>query len=170
MMRTCMTSFCALVLAALAAGQSDHSEHSTSSSSSSSATRRVIVVNGKTVVDEATKDGRSVPPPAPAAGEDAGAMKQRLLEELFRDLPPDARRLLEGSLRDAAGSKTQSSHSRRVVVRNGEVIVDEEVRDGVPVPRSERKPAGDRPAAKPERRPESPTPRSKLRPTRSKSR
>ena len=96
--------------------------------SRSSHTRRVVVRNGKTIVDEETVDGRPVKPgPRPRGAED-------LLRELERELPADARDLLRRVDADV------KSHTRRVVVRNGKTVVDEETVDGKPVRRPLREP------------------------------
>jgi hypothetical protein len=130
----------ALALAATGASQVERVERS--SSSTSSATRRVVVVNGEKIVDEATKDGVKVTPSAVPVGGDAETTLKQLMEEMLRDLPPEARRLLEDAGRKGGVATARSSHSHRVVVRNGEVVVDEETRDGVPVPRVPVRPSG----------------------------
>jgi len=73
------------------------------SRSSQSVTHRVVVINGKTVVDERTVDGKPVPggvagpagggfPPLPPLGTDPEEMLRKLREQMERemggDLPP----------------------------------------------------------------------------------
>lgn len=121
-----------------------HAEaHSDSSRTRSSHTRRVVVVNGKTIVDEETVDGKPVrrkarnPPQRPMDAE-------RLLEEVERDLPPEARELLKRARKDGA---TGTGHKRRVKVVNGKTVIDEETIDGKPVRR--KAPKARRPVQRP---------------------
>lgn len=119
-------------------------------------TRRVVVVNGKTVVDEETVDGKPVRPgrrPAPAIPRQPRLPElpelpdpERLLEELERDLPADARDLLRRARQDG---KATRSHTRRVVVINGETVVDEETVDGKPVTPARRAPERRDPVVRP---------------------
>jgi hypothetical protein len=105
-------------------------------SATKSSTHRVVVVNGETVVDERTEDGVPVgrsgtPAVDPPALPDLDAM--------LREMQAKA------GLPAAPGSRASSSHTRRVVVVNGETVVDEETRDGVPV-RGRSRPTADLPS------------------------
>ncbi|MDA1264164.1 MAG: hypothetical protein O2816_03685, partial [Planctomycetota bacterium] len=106
-----------LVLLTPAAAQDSQAR---SDSSSSSHTKRVVVVNGKTVVDEETRDGK------PVRGSQRGAAPVDL-DRLLKDLEQD---LGKGK---TSSSSSSSSHSKRVVVINGKTVVDEEIKDGEPV-------------------------------------
>lgn len=113
-----------LALASTALAQGDRSSSSTTHTSS----HRVVVKDGKTLVDEKTVDGkpvdgRAAPAPAPALPIDL----QEMLDRVRRGLPLDV------GLPPGDGARASSSHTRRVVVENGVVVVDEETRDGVPV-------------------------------------
>ncbi len=108
-----------------------------SDSSKSSHTRRVVVVNGKTIVDEETVNGKPVRRKAPRARKPPQRPMdaERLLEEVERDLPPEARELLKRARQNRKNGATGSSHTRRVKVVNGKTVIDEETIDGKPVKR-----------------------------------
>lgn len=121
-----------LLCAATVAAQKDRS----SASSSHSSSHRVVVRDGKKVVDEKTVDGvpvdgRADPAPAPKLPLDP----QDLLDRVRRGLPIDV------GLPMGDGARASSSHTRRVVVENGVVVVDEETRDGVAIPHPVGRPA-----------------------------
>jgi hypothetical protein len=105
-------------------------------------TQRRVVVNGEVLVDETIVDGKPATKDAarrlPAGGED---LSDELREWLRR---ARERRPTAGGDADHSSSSSSSrhSHSRRVVVVNGETIVDEEIVDGEP-----RLPASRAPAA-----------------------
>jgi hypothetical protein len=150
-LRVALTAFAALAPTSLGAGQepapapsgklerhaSGSSSHASRSSDGTTKSWRRVVKDGVVV-----EEGGS---PSPAL--------ERWSEDGLRGEVPDAARILEELRRksgvpnfvelpgfgelpplDDKGAKTStSSHSRRVVVVNGETIVDEETRDGVPV-------------------------------------
>jgi hypothetical protein len=100
-----------------------------SGNSSRSHTRKIVVRNGKTIVDEETVDGKSVRPSRRARPGSTGGVGDldRLLKDLEKDMPPEAR----GLLRRAGGKGVvTSSATRRIVVRDGKTIVDEQTLDG----------------------------------------
>jgi len=114
-----------LILVPASLAQEDSSTSSSTSSSSSSSSKRVVVINGETVVDEETRDGLPVRPgrgQAPARR--AGAPGLPDLDELL-----ERARANGGSY--ATGSADGSSHGggRRIVLRDGEVVLDEEFGD-----------------------------------------
>ena len=117
-----------LLLATLAVTGFATAQKRAESTSKQTSTHRVVVVNGKTIVDEKTVDGRRVP----SKGVDAplpGLDPQKMIREL-RD------RMRKAEAKGLPlGDATRSSHTRRVVVENGKTIVDEESRDGRPVKR-----------------------------------
>lgn len=98
------------------------------SGASRSHTRRIVVRNGETIVDEETVDGRPVRP---------GVRRPAILQQDGPAAPRVAPRA-------EARASASSSHSRRRVVRNGKVVVDEETVDGRPVKPGARPPALDR--------------------------
>lgn len=106
-----------LAFAAAAAAQG-------SSSNSSSSSHRVVVIDGKKVVDEKVVDGK----PADGVRDGAPALPPEMQDMLDR-----VRRGLPVGVPDGAGGSQSSSHTHRVVVENGKVVVDEETRDGRPV-------------------------------------
>ena len=98
--------------------------------SKKSHTRRVVVVNGETVVDEETVDGKPVRPRRGGRRRAGTPDLDQLLKDLEKDMPPAVR----GQLRRAAkdGGSSSGSYTRRIVVENGKMIVDEETVDGKP--------------------------------------
>jgi len=141
----------------------DSAQDSQRSSQKSSHTRRVVVKDGRTVVDEETRDGRPVraggrKASAPrrtaatrgvvAPGNRAGAAKGALdpeaeVERMMREMEERMRREMPPAMADlmrearAKGGPVQrsarSSYTRRFKVVDGKVVVDEETRDGKPV-------------------------------------
>lgn len=85
-----------------------------------SVSQRVVVVNGKTIVDEKRVNGKLVS----GRGGDKATPKKRLGKR-------PSKRLEE--LGAGATSTNKSTHTHRVLVVNGKVVVDEETRDGKPV-------------------------------------
>lgn len=108
-----------------------------SDSSSSSSSHRVVVVNGKTVVDERTENGKPVAGGPSKAGPCDPEEMRRRLEEMMKaarkgfpvPLPP------LGGCPPGDTKTSRSSHTRRVEVVNGKTVVDEATRNGKPVPK-----------------------------------
>jgi hypothetical protein len=92
-------------------------------------THRVVVVNGKKTVDEKTVNGKRVP--SHVGGVTPGADPEAMLRELRERMRREMGRGVPGGDTE----KVTNTHKRRVVKRNGEVIVDEETRNGKPVRR-----------------------------------
>ena len=125
-------SLLAILISAGLAGAQKKSDAKAGSSSTKTSTHRVVIVNGKKIVDEKTVNGKKVPSSGDIdlpSGEDA--------EEMLRKLRERMRREMGKGLPPGAGKGSSSTHKRRVVVENGKVIVDEETRDGKPVHRND---------------------------------
>jgi len=112
--------------------------------SSQTVTHRVVVENGKTVVDERTVDGKPVGGgklgggvrPVPGGAIDAEEMLRKLREQvegdLGRALPPLPAGLPPRAGQPLPATRSSDSHSdsHRVVVRDGATVVDERTTDG----------------------------------------
>lgn len=115
----------------------------TSKTASHSKTRRIKVVNGKTVLDEATVDGKPARPGRRLLPRDVDAdvLLEGLIGEWLDDLEKDAGRDVTDLLRGEGlkgpqrqgHQKSSSSSTHRVVVVNGKTIVDETTTDGKPM-------------------------------------
>jgi hypothetical protein len=109
----CFTFACCLLAAGSLSAQARPGDSGSSSAHSTS--HRVVVVDGRVVDKGADPAVRALP-----------QEWQDLLERVRRSAEPRG-----GKAGDNA--QTTSSHTRRVVVENGKVVVDEETRDGKPV-------------------------------------
>ncbi len=146
----CFAVLPAAVLTPAAPAQAPRADSHTSQSAHSSS-HRVVVVDGKTVVDETIVDGKQVrsgggggaggglPP-----GIDPEAMLRELrarMPDVGHDLPPVGK---DAPSKSSAHASSSSTH--HVVVENGKTVVDEATGDGKPVPAGAS--GGDHPAAR----------------------
>ncbi|MFO1054977.1 MAG: hypothetical protein U1F36_22375 [Planctomycetota bacterium] len=81
-------------------------------SSSSSSTHRVVVVDGKKVVDEHTVDGKPVASPRidPLPGDPQSAVEE-MMRRMRGELPPEARGVLDGARPSSGSASAHASAS-----------------------------------------------------------
>ncbi len=111
------------------ASQHSSDKDSSSSKQTSSSSHRVVVVNGKTIVDEKTSTGKQARPGAnkPGQCDPEKFVKDLDLEGMVKDAMKDAKK--KGAKK---GHTSSSGGTRRLVVVNGKTVVDEQTTNGKP--------------------------------------